>query len=502
MLPVARINRIRDLRDGEGLSITGIAQVLKLNWRTAKKYADGEVLSADGPRIRRPRPVIGPYMETIDDWLEEDLRMPAKQRRTARKIYRDLRDLGYAGSERTVRAYVEVSRSRLQGTQAERYMRLDHAPGEAQVDFGEVKILGQDGNVRTHHLLVMSFPHSNAALARVLPAANTECFLEGLKSMFVRAGGVPREIWLDNLSPAVKKVLRGENREVTEAFGRFRWHYRFQASFCRPGCGNEKGSVENKVGYIRRNYLTPMPVTDDIDDLNQRLCRDLEADMERIHYLKQVPIAKLWEADRRALLPLPTQEFEVFRPATAVVNHVCEIKVGGDHYHVPGAMPRQKLFLKLLWDRIDIYDAYGEQKLGVLCRRYAFKADQVDWAAELRVLSGKPRAVERATYLKALPEIVRDFILGVELTRRRGRMKTLIALFEAGHGLQEIEEIVRMGLGYDVADEASLKAIAAHVTASEYGRALAEPHTPDQVRDWRPDLTRYDLLTGEVAGGD
>ena len=37
-------------------------------------------------------------------------------------------------------------------------------------------------------------------------------------------------------------------------------HYRFQADFCNPASGNEKGNVENKVGYSRRNAFVPVPV--------------------------------------------------------------------------------------------------------------------------------------------------------------------------------------------------------------------------------------------------
>jgi len=502
VLPMARVNLIRDLRDVEGKSIAEIARTMNINWRTAKKYADGEILDWYGPRVRRARPVIGPFTEVIEDWLWEDSRLPAKHRRTARKIYLELKELGYTGSERTVRAYVRESKARLRARQAERYVRLEHGPGEAQVDFGEVKILGRDGKFRSYSLLVMSFPYSNAALARVLPAQNAECFLEGLKCMFEQAGGVPREIWFDNLSPAVKKVLTGGDRIVTDVFQQFRWYYRFQARFCNPGRANEKGSVENKVGYIRRNFLTPPVVSDDPEELNRELALRLQEDMNRVHYLKKVPIATLWEDDRKALLELPTTEFEVFRPMTAVANQLCEIKVQDQIYHVPRAIPRQRLFLKLHWDRIEVYDAHGEQRLGQLPRQYAFKADHVDWVAELRLLAGKPRAVERATYIKALPEALRSFILDVAVKYRRARIKALVTLFEAGYSLQEVEETVSTGLRYGVADAANLKAIAGHRAASYKRAALAEPHTPEQLRGWRPDLTRYNLLAGEVAGSD
>jgi len=43
----------------------------------------------------------------------------------------------------------------------------------------------------------------------------------------------------------------------------------FETAFCNPNSGNEKGNVENKVGYLRRNYLVPIPEFTDIRDYNQ-----------------------------------------------------------------------------------------------------------------------------------------------------------------------------------------------------------------------------------------
>ena len=501
MLTVAQVEFIKHLRQVEGKTIAEIARILGIDWRTAKKYADNEPQPVwGGPRRRRSRPVIGGFDEVIDVWLTEDLRMPAKQRRTARAIFCQLQSLGYEGSERTVRRRVRESRQKLHGDQQERYARLEHPPGSAQVDFGRFRMIGIDGVKREYALLVMSFPHSNAALVRVVPAENAECLLEGLKSMFEQAGGAPPVIWFDNLAPAVKKILEYGERELSEMFARFRWHYRFRATFCNPARGHEKGSVENKLGYVRRNYLTPPPVSDDLEIVNLRLRKSLDGDMDREHYEKKLPIRQLWAEDKNALLVLPAFEFEVARPVTARVNRMNEIRLDGEVYHVPRATPDQQVFLKVLWDRIEIYDAHGTEGLGQVPRKYAFKAEKVDWAAELALFVSKPRAVEHATYVKALPQNLRDFMLNVPVRKRSGRIRTLVKLFQTGFSLKAVQDAVRTGQRYAEVDTSSLMAIAASQAVSEGHQALAEPHTPDEVRNWRPDLARYDLLTREVAG--
>ena len=216
---------------------------------------------------------MGPYTNIVDAWLEEDMKAPRKQQRTAKAIYEQLKKrTDFSGSIRTVRYYVSEKRKELIDASKEQYVNLTHDPGTAQADFGEFKAIDQDlDKLVTYPYLVVTFPHSNAQVVRVTPAENIECFLEALKDVFTEIGGVPKVIWFDNLSSAVKKVLKGSKRELTKAFTAFKWHYRFKANFCNVGQGHEKGSVENKVGYVRRNWMSPSPVIDNLEEFNSKL---------------------------------------------------------------------------------------------------------------------------------------------------------------------------------------------------------------------------------------
>ncbi len=84
----------------------------------------------------------------------------------------------------------------------------------------------------------------------------------------------------DNLGSAVKKVLRGHQREETARFAAFRSHWRFAAEFCTAGEGHEKGGVEGEVGTFRRNHWVPIPQAQDLAELNAQLlagCHEDEA---------------------------------------------------------------------------------------------------------------------------------------------------------------------------------------------------------------------------------
>jgi len=123
-------------------------------------------------------------------------------------------------------------------------------------------------------------------------------------NIFAHIGGVPTRLWFDNLSPAVKTIFKADGRELTDAFLRFKNHYGFATAFCNPSRGHEKGSVETKVGYHRRNMLVPVPEVDDLEAFNRRLLEECDQDMVRPHYLKKRLHRDLFEEDLRALLPL------------------------------------------------------------------------------------------------------------------------------------------------------------------------------------------------------
>ena len=92
-----------------------------------------------------------------------------------------------------------------------------------------------------------------------------------MKRIFEHIGGVPPILRFDNMSTAVVQVLKGTERILTDGFTRFMLHYRFRAEFCNPASGNEKGNVENKVGYSRRNAFVSVPTITSFDAFNESL---------------------------------------------------------------------------------------------------------------------------------------------------------------------------------------------------------------------------------------
>jgi hypothetical protein len=96
-----------------------------------------------------------------------------------------------------------------------------HAMCEAQVDFGDVSIVRRNKSEENWHILVLSFPWSNAGFAYLCRNETKECLCEGLQRIFEYIGGVPLRILFDNMSSAVVHIEAHGERTLTDMFMRF-----------------------------------------------------------------------------------------------------------------------------------------------------------------------------------------------------------------------------------------------------------------------------------------
>lgn len=494
---MTQANYIKELREREGASISEIASRLNICWTTAKKHADSPVDFGQQPKRRRKRVVMDGFEEYVEAWLQEDQLKRRKHRRTAKSIYEGLLKVGYQGSERTVRDCVRKAKLELRNTcqgKVEQFIRLEHPCGEAQVDFGEFLALDPVTQtvVKLYHL-VIAFPYSNSRFARILPAQNSECLFFGLMDMFLEIGGVPPYILFDNLTPVVKQIVSRSERTLTTMFLDFHRRFGFTYLFAAPGAGNEKGCVENAVGYVRRNFLIPMLAITDFEASNATLQDQLQRDRQSLHYSKEVPIDELWEYDKAVLLPLPEMRYEPVTSLQRTVNKYGEITIGKERYHLPSAHYKQQVFVQTAWDCVKVYDSHGEKLISQLPRHYVHKTEAIDWQATLAIYANKPRAIEQASHLKVLPDGIKGFLLADDLAERRKRIKAVIALFE-NHDLATVTATVTKGIEHNITDLSHLRMFADLLTASDNHPPLTEDWTPASTIDWAPNLGAYNTL--------
>lgn len=314
-----------------GQSKRSVCQEFGIHWDTLVKIlAHSE---PPGYRQREPRgkPKIGPYLEVIEEILRQDRSAPPKQRHTKRRIFERLKnEYNYPGGYTAVKEAVR----RWEKRHRESFMPLIHRPGEAQADFGRAQII-RSGEKITVAVFVMTLPYSDAIFVCIYPRECTEAFLDGHRRAFAFFGGVPRRISYDNSRIAVTRVMCKRERELTDGFLKLQSHYLFEHHFCLVGRPNEKGHVENLVGYGRRNFLVPVPQVHGIEELNERLEADCRKDLERTLWGKTDCKAQLLAEEQAQLLPLPTEAFEARRIQKATANSLSLVRFDRNDYSVP-----------------------------------------------------------------------------------------------------------------------------------------------------------------------
>ena len=342
MYKVEMYLRVRRACFVEGMSAREAARVYGLHRDTVRKMLKYSV--PPGYRRDRPpsRPKLDPYKVVIDQILEMDRGVPKKQRHTAKRIYERLRDEhGFPGKYTIVKDYV---RERSRRTR-EMFVPLSHSPGHAQCDFGEALVV-IGGVQRKAHYFAMDLPHSDGCYVKAYPAETTEAFCDGHVSAFAFLGGVPQSIVYDNTTLAVARILGDGRRRRTRVFSELQSHYLFEDRFGRPGKGNDKGKVEGLVGYVRRNFLVPIPSFESFEALNanleQQCLRRFEARL-RGH---SETIGERLEWDVEALLPLPAVPYDASDKHPTRVSSLSLVRYRTKDYSVPVAYGHRDVLVR------------------------------------------------------------------------------------------------------------------------------------------------------------
>lgn len=428
MLTMTDINTIKNLRNNHGHSVNKIRKDLNINWRTAKKYADGDQLPSKTVPLKKGMMYDEKWGDIVSSWLAEDARLTKKKRRTNIQFLKELKEIGFAGSYRTVCAFVqEWHVTHLEGGVDNGFERLEHPPGDAQLDFGTMEV-EHNGEFKDVKVLVMSLPYSNVGFAVALPSENQECLLVGMKQLFVQAGGIPKNIRIDNMSTAVKKTKsKFEKAQLTDGFQQFANHYGFHTQVCNPRSGNEKGSVENKVGYVRYNFFPTAPRMRDYESLNKELYSQLLKDRNRQHYEKLSLIEELWTVEKTALWALPESHYPVRRALIVKTNKYNEIVLDNTKIHIPRARNHSLLTACLTWNKYQIVSGNGEI-IAEGDRPYMGKSRKIPWEIIMKDWRRKLSTIHYSRYWKYLPGRIQHYLRTDDLSILYERVSELSSL--------------------------------------------------------------------------
>ncbi len=494
MLTIEQVKYIKKLFNKQGLSVNEIVKRTGNSYETVVKYIDMEDFNERKGERKKKETKLDSVKKIINEWLEKDLTSPRKQRHTSKRIYERLlkeHDGLYKGSYRTIANYVAIRKKELY-TDNRGFLPLEHNSYEAQIDFGEA-IFTENGKEVKGKYLVMSFPRSNAGYIQLFKGENQQCLFTGMKNMFERLDCVPKEIWFDNMSTAVATVKKEGKRILAKGFEKFALHYNFESKFCNTASGNEKGNVENKVGYFRRNYLVPIPEVNDLKAFNIELLKISESDMERKHYKSERTIKDIFVEDKKTMLTLNKIEFEVSKIEFVKANKYGKVQLDKKTYSVSPDYAEESLIIKATYEKVIVLDR-DYKEIITHERLYGNRQESMNWIPYLQLMAKRPRAIKYTKFYNELPVNWKDYINDSDNENKKEAIKTLYKILEKDT-MDIAEKVLDYNLKRGVTDLKSLMIsyYTMNKDRSENKVIKLSESTPKQL-ELKPDLSKYDEL--------
>jgi transposase len=442
------------------------------------------------------------YEETLTNWLFRESRRHRKQRRTVKRLYRDLVELGYTGSYDRVAAFARQWRQAQQDAKLQAakhaYVPLKFAPGEAfQFDWSEdwVKINGVSTKLQIAHF---KLSYSRAYFMRAYLTQSHEMLFDAHYHAFITFGGIPERGIYDNMKTAVDKVGRGKQRQVNKRFHAMVGHYLYEPEFCNPAAGWEKGQVEKAVLDARHGLWYDTPPFKSLQELNnwlQERCQVLW--QETAHpQLKSRSLAECLEDEQSKMMPVPAA-FDGFIEYSKRVSSTCLITLEHNRYSVPASFANRVISLRVYPERLVIVAEAQvvAEHVRVFNRDKSTPGQTIyDWRHYLSVAQRKPGALRNGAPFMELPDSFRQ--LRIRLLRRPGgdrEMVDILALVLL-HDEQQVERAVAKSLEAGEPSKQHVLNCLSRLEEPRRPKRLKAPTALKLVTEPLADTARYDKL--------
>lgn len=380
----------------ERQSIRRVARELEVSRNTVRRYLKGETPIGKRKPTPRSRPILDRVRQRMEEVLADAPRFTGgKQRLTAARLHRMLREDGHQVGETLVKGFVREWRRQ----RREVFVPLVYHPGDlGEVDFFEV-LVDEAGQRRKAWMFLLRLMYSGRDFAWLYDRQDQVSFLDGHVRAFAHLGFVPTRLVYDNLRLAVARILVGSQRLLTERFLALATHHAFEPCFARPATGHDKGGVEARGKCIRWQHLVPIPSGPDLETMSRDLLARLDARAHEVRDEQGRTIMDRFVEEQARMLPLPAH---AFRPAAVHLVQASRralVKVEGAVYSVPCQWAGLSLTAHVDAKDVEIVGPDGS----TTHPRKRFGERSINYRHYLRELARKPQAVRQVA-----SELVRD----------------------------------------------------------------------------------------------
>lgn len=330
------------------LNISQIARDQGISWPTAKKIALGE--TDRKTRIFKGTSKLEPYKETIDYKLET-------YQCSAVALYNLIKDKGYTGSQSLVTKYVKEKK---EDFLKKATIRVETTPGlQGQVDWKEsLSLISRHGEKYTVNIFLFILSYSKYKYIELTINRTQPTLFRCMINCFKALGGVPEEIWFDNMKTVVDEHDINTNKVKFNArFYEFSKNMMFTPIACKNFRPCTKGRVEN-LAKIMDRLKAYNEEFEDFDDL-EKIVKDLNYKLNNLEISQatgQYPAVLFEEKEKEYLSKVNLNQFD-YSSSRQVrkVSNESMINVNNNKYSVPVEYLGELVEIQITDDQLYIY---------------------------------------------------------------------------------------------------------------------------------------------------
>ena len=357
---------------------------------------------------RKSRMLLEEHKNFINECLASNEEKRAKGQRKLCMAGVDIYEVlvsekNYSGSYSPVIRYIQKFDSK----KKEAFIKQVYDYGEVfQFDWGNIPFVieGKNTNLK---IAVFTLPKSNLRFAYLYRYENTRAFVDAHVKFFNFIGGVPKLGVYDNMKVAVARFVGKNEKEPTLAMQQLSIYYGFDFRFCNAYSGNEKGSVENAVEFVRRKAFCRSNEFVTIDDAGNQLYETL-LKLNDNKVTKEQTANEIFKIEKKYLLPLMPDYSNKEVKATKVDPKWSVINYATNKYSVPDYLCGKIVELHIYIDKIAI--VYNQKQ--VCSHRLCEHENGGRWILDINhyreTLLRKPGAIRNSLAFRVLQDKLKD----------------------------------------------------------------------------------------------
>lgn len=338
------------------------------------------------------------YNEDIDSLLDkiladeekknERLGPHHKQKLSKSQIHHLIVEAGHNIGLSTISNKINEKRNK----KKEVYIKQEYPFGQRfEYDFGEVKLM-INGSYTKGFLAVMTSPASGFRWAYLYHSSKMDVFIDSQVKFFEMVKGTYEEGVYDNMRNVVSKFIGRNEKEINEELIKLALYYGFSINVTNCYSGNEKGTVESAVKWIRNKVFAIKYEFDTFEEADKYLQQELV----------KINEGSLIKEEMKYLKPYKPR-YETTHIELRCVDKYSFIKVDSNIYSVPDSLVGKNILIKIYPNDIDVY--YKQEKVASHIRMAGKNKTCIDINHYLNTFLRKPGAVRNSTALKSIPEL-------------------------------------------------------------------------------------------------